>query len=213
MSASLDLKQLERKAFRSTFQDGLWDMFIGLVVLLFAATLLLTDVGFGDFWSSVVMGCGWLVGWACLLLAKKRVTVPRMGRAMPGPVRRARHSRLIAIGTVLLFLGVLAGFAVYLLPQADARLLDWLVPAALGVVGFGLFGLCAHQLDLPRLYGYGALAGLAAPIGELLYRHAGARHHGWPITFGIAGGVILLIGLCMFIRFLRAYPVVEEGDR
>ena len=212
MAQNLDLKQLERNAFRSTFQDGLLDIFLGLALLLFAVTPLLTDLGLGDFWSSVVMGCGWLVAWLGLLLAKRRVTVPRVGRVKPGPERRARHSRVVAVSTVVLFAGVLAGFAVYLLPQPDARLLDWLAPLLLALLAFGMFGLGAHLLDLPRLYGYGVLAGLAAPVGELLYRHAGARHHGWPITFGIAGGAIVIAGVVMLVRFLRAYSVMGEDE-
>ena len=33
MSTQLNLKEIERKAFRSTYQDGLWDLFFGLVVV------------------------------------------------------------------------------------------------------------------------------------------------------------------------------------
>ncbi|MBN2258633.1 MAG: hypothetical protein JW704_12600 [Anaerolineaceae bacterium] len=29
MSALMDLKVLEKKAYRSTFQDGLWDLYLG----------------------------------------------------------------------------------------------------------------------------------------------------------------------------------------
>ena len=29
MVANINLKKLEQKAFRSVFQDGLWDIFIG----------------------------------------------------------------------------------------------------------------------------------------------------------------------------------------
>ena len=29
----INLKELERKAFRSTYQDGLWDMYFGLIVI------------------------------------------------------------------------------------------------------------------------------------------------------------------------------------
>ena len=33
MSTSINLKEIERKAFRTTYQDGLWDMYFGLVVV------------------------------------------------------------------------------------------------------------------------------------------------------------------------------------
>ncbi|MFH1941178.1 MAG: hypothetical protein ABIL68_03660, partial [bacterium] len=54
MIQALDLKALEKKTFRSTFEDGLWDIFIGLIFLQFAVAPLLNDLGLGDFWSSFV---------------------------------------------------------------------------------------------------------------------------------------------------------------
>ena len=35
MSESIDLKSLEKKAYRSVFNDGLWDLFIGMLILNF----------------------------------------------------------------------------------------------------------------------------------------------------------------------------------
>jgi len=32
MTDNLDLKELEKKAWRSTFQDGLWDIYFGLLI-------------------------------------------------------------------------------------------------------------------------------------------------------------------------------------
>ncbi len=33
MSAELNLKEIERKAFQSAYQDGLWDIYYGLIVV------------------------------------------------------------------------------------------------------------------------------------------------------------------------------------
>ena len=33
VSAQINLKEIERKAFRSTYQDGLWDIYFGLIVV------------------------------------------------------------------------------------------------------------------------------------------------------------------------------------
>ena len=33
MSTHLNLKEIERKAFRSTYEDGLWDIYFGLIVI------------------------------------------------------------------------------------------------------------------------------------------------------------------------------------
>ncbi len=33
MNSVLNLKEIEKRAFRSTYQDGLWDIYYGLVVI------------------------------------------------------------------------------------------------------------------------------------------------------------------------------------
>ena len=55
MTRQLNLKDAERKAFGMTFQDGLWDIFLGLVISQFAIVPQLTDLGWDDFWSSMIM--------------------------------------------------------------------------------------------------------------------------------------------------------------
>ena len=208
MSRTIDLKELEKKAFRSTFQDGLLDMFVGLVVMAFALIPLLNRLG--DFWSSMVFLPVYLLGWLGFQAGRKYITTPRMGAIQPGPARKARLSKITGIIALAIGAFAVVGLVVIALQQANVWLMDWLFPGLLALLALAGFSAGAYFLDLPRLYGYGVLVGLAAPIGELLHRSAGASHHGWPITFGVAGAVILLIGLCLLIRFLRAYPVAEE---
>lgn len=210
MSQTVDLKKLEKKAFRSTFQDGLLDMFVGVVILAFALIPLLDRLG--DFWSSVAFLPAYGLAWLGFRAGKNGITLPRMGRIKPAAERKAMLSKVLAI--IALAVGMVAalGLAVIALQQANAPLADWLFPGLLGLLALAGFSAGAHFLDLPRFYGYGILVGLAAPVGEILYRRAGASHHGWPITFGIAGGTIFVAGVVMLLRFLRAYPVVRESE-
>jgi hypothetical protein len=74
MVSNLDLKQLERKAFRSTFQDGLWDIFLGLLLLNMGGGTLLGGSGMSPLWAMVG-----LTGFAGLVLllfwaGKKTIT-------------------------------------------------------------------------------------------------------------------------------------------
>jgi len=50
MSQTINLKELERKAWRSVFQDGLWDIFLGLLLLAMAIGALLSDIGVPEAW-------------------------------------------------------------------------------------------------------------------------------------------------------------------
>ena len=44
-------------------------------------------------------------------------------------------------------------------------------------------------------------------VGEWLYTNRGASHHGFPITFGITAGIIILTGLATLVRLVLKHPV------
>ena len=70
MSGQPNLKQLERRAWRSTFEDGLWELYFGATLLWIAASRLITiEV------INVVLALGLL---AAFIAAKRVITVPRM---------------------------------------------------------------------------------------------------------------------------------------
>ena len=47
MNNKLDLKEVEQKVFQTTFQDGLWDIYLGLLLIIFGLSPLLEYLGFG----------------------------------------------------------------------------------------------------------------------------------------------------------------------
>ncbi len=90
MSQALDLKQLERLAFRRTYQDGLYDIYIGGIFVSFAVFAF--TVFPGSETKSLVplvylvlgLGLSGLLFW----LGKKYITLPRIGLVNFGPARR-----------------------------------------------------------------------------------------------------------------------------
>ena len=50
---NISIKEADRKVFRTSFDDGIVDIFISSVVLMFALAPFLS-VYLGDFWSSVI---------------------------------------------------------------------------------------------------------------------------------------------------------------
>jgi hypothetical protein len=209
------LKEIERKAFRSTFQDGLWDIFLGLLLLNMAIGIVLEDTSLPLSWIMVM-----IVPWPFLVLVafwagKKFITTPRIGLAKFGPQRKAKMKNL----RVVLFLSVLLLVIMFFLGWAAmGNSLPWWVteiplplyvwPAQTIIV----FGLAAYFLDVPRFYAYGVLYGLPLPVGILLVKNTDLTVLGsMAITFGVAVGVMVLIGVILFIRFLREYPVAAQS--
>jgi hypothetical protein len=210
VSQTINLKELERKAWTSYFQDGLWDIYLGLLLLAMAVSALLSDVGFSEsLGMTVLIG---LQGLAVLVLwvGKKLITVPRMGRVRFGPKRKAKLSWV----RVILFISVLVGAGVFVAALAmRTNRPEWLngtfvFPAAWMVNALVVFSLGAYFLDFSRLYLIGVMYALPVPLDILLDELAGIDLSF--IAFGVPAMVILIIGLVVFTRFLRDYPLLPE---
>ncbi len=219
MSQKISLKEIERKAFRSTFQDGLWDIFLGLLLLnMGMGTLMgaiIDDISVPVLW--IMVG---LVAFAALALlifwaGKKLITTPRMGLVKFGPQRKAKMRNLRAV----LFLSVLLGVIMAILGLAAAgnRLPGWVTAIPIPIYVWPaqtiiVFGLGAYFLDVTRFYAYGVLYGLPFPVGILLVENTGlTSFSSMAITFGVPAGLMVLIGVVLFIRFLREYPLPSES--
>ena len=94
MSRDINLKELERKAWRSVFQDGLWDIYLGLLLMALAIYALLSKTKLPEAQQMVIyiglMAASMLVLWA----GKRFITLPRMGRVKFGPRGKTRRRKI-----------------------------------------------------------------------------------------------------------------------
>jgi hypothetical protein len=75
-----------------------------------------------------------------------------------------------------------------------------------------VFGLAAYFLDIPRFYLYGVLYGLPLPFGVALAQNTELSGLGsMAITYIVPVGIMVLTGVVLFIRFLRAYPKPDRA--
>ena len=203
MSQKISLKEAERKAFTSAYQDGLWDIFIGCIVLQFAIAPFLSR-SLGDFWSSAVFVPIWAIAFLAIWLIRKFVVAPRAGRVKFGSWR---ITRLVQFNLVI-FAVLLVGFILGILSARNiAALPGWVITARFSLIILIGFSVAAYFLHFTRLYIYGILFALSPLAGEWLYVNYKVPHHGYPITFGITAGTIILVGLVKFIQFLREHPL------
>ena len=210
MSEKISLKEAEKQVFAATFQDGLWDVLIGLFVLAFALAPVLSDP-LGDFWSSAVLFGTWPLIWAIIVAIRRYVVAPRVGVVRFGQARIRRLMRFNMVMAGVLVVALLLGFASALLHESQlGAVLAWVPMAALGLMWLVLCSIAAYFLDYPWLYVYGALLLGATLIGEWLYRTHGVGHHGVPLTFGLSAALAIAVGLVRFARLLRDHPL--PGD-
>jgi hypothetical protein len=207
MSQPISLKEAERKAFRTTYNDGLWDIFLGCFFLMFVIGPYLSP-SLGDFWSSVVFLPFWGLVFLVLWLIRKYVVSPRIGVVKFGPARKAKLAKLSIVMLVVNVVALILGFVAAMRFES--------VPGQMILTIFGLllligFSMAAYFLDFNRLYVYGLLVGLSPLVGEWLYSHGKAAHHGVPVTFGVSAGIMILAGLVVFVHLLRNNPAPLEG--
>jgi hypothetical protein len=203
VSQGISLKQAEKRVFATTFQDGLWDVFGGCFILLFALAPFLSTTGLGDFWSSFVFLPFWAAVYLAIRSIRKRVVAPRVGVVRFGPFRKAKLWRFAVLALIVNVAGLVIGF---LAARSSSRS-GWTVLMPFAALVLTMFSAAAYFLDCPRLYVYGVMVATAPLVGEWLYVTLGARHHGFPITFGTASGLMIGVGLIKFARLLRDHPV------
>ncbi len=208
MINEISLQKLEKRAFRSTFQDGLWDIFIGILFTQFAVAPLLSERGLSDFWNSAIFFPIYMIALAGVMLMKKYVVTPRLGLVQFGKKRKSKFKKLILLTNIILVIGIIAG--VFFIDLSNLNI-KWLFPATFSLILLIGFSVAGYLLDLTRFYIYGAMNGLAVIVGELLYQFAGASHHGFPVAFGVTSGIMIITGIVFFIVFLRRYPKNRKG--
>jgi hypothetical protein len=203
MSEQISLKEAERKTFRTAYNDGLWDIFLGCVLLMFVIAPYLSS-RLGDFWSSAVFLPFWALIYLAIRLIRKYVVAPRIGMVAFGPVRKAKLTRftlvMLTVNVIALILGALAALNFGRIPGQTMSIIFGMFL----LVGFSFAG---YMLDFGRLYLYGLLIGFSPLVGEWLWDHGYATHHGFPITFGTTAGIIIVVGLILFIRLLHDNPL------
>ena len=192
MAATITLRDFERNVWSVYFQDGLWDIFLGLL-FLGGGLRTLTD----NLWFYLLVVAGVLA----LVVGKLRITLPRVGQIEYGRKRKGRLKvvRIVVLAAVIFTALVLVMISVGAKTDGDA--LGWIFV----FVVTGVFLLMASMMDLARLYGYTVLIAASMAVTEVLGDPAGAR------SAIVAGLVPLTVGGILLIRFLHEHPVIDQN--
>jgi len=209
MSQNLDLKAIERKAFRSVHQDGLWDIYIGGLLLVLSLMFSIPDSGEGELATLGLAMLGVAIVFAFFQLGKKYITVPRMGQVRFGPERQKRKIKLAWImgAFVLMTLGMFL-YSLYVWNVADAgQAVDlpvspnleraFVASLAALIAGVSMI-ITSYFKEFVRGYYIALLMGLGFFFTIFFNMTT-------PMI--IAGALILIPGLVLFINFLRQHPL------
>ncbi len=213
MSEKINLKELQRKAWRSIFQDGLWDIFLGLLLLNIAIYTVVNEYFANDDLKLSLFIGGELAAFLFLWAGKRFITIPRMGNVNFGRFGKVRRSK----AKLLSFASVLVGLIVFLvatglsepgqiagLPRVYVVAVGWVINAIL------VFGLAAYFLDFNRLYLIGAMFALSFPL-DIIMRELLNTDRWAFFAYAIPALIVLAVGIYFFVHFMQKFPGRQEG--
>jgi len=198
MNASDSLASLERRAYRSTFNDGIYDLAFGWIFLVLAWIPVLEAVGFIRLYAYLFL----LVPLPLLWLGKRHITTPRLGAVEFGTRRRVRRrSLMLMLGAVVV---LMLPVVLMMLPtlRGQAHYTTWF---AVAMIVAPVVLIAVYAFDYPRLLIYVALLGFAVVEANFLGGLLGSPLHTL-ISFGLPGAAILIYGVVLLVRFVQRYP-------
>jgi len=208
MNAQIDLKQTERNSFKlATYADGINDISLGLTMILLSLypfTREVFGVGFNILFFFAVLG---IIIWLQVKF-KSRLGPERIGVVNFGQKAQKRKKIAVLITSLL----VLSTAGTWYLSSQGYSLST---PMWMGLYGFdilialvilGIFSAMAYALDLTRFYFYGLLLSFA--FLDLV--PASLQDVAVQIPMGVAGLVIVAVGIGLLVRFLEKYPAAEQ---
>jgi hypothetical protein len=201
MSKKINMKEIERKAYTSYHQDGVIDITIAVVTLIFGA-IMLSAITLGE--MSLLGGIGGISGILAISIYagfKKLVTIPRIGY-VKFPQQRAQ--RITAVTVVLGLLAFVAGIVAFTQTtyQGTPAWLLFLIDnymLTIGTAVAGLFLLGGYAFKTQRIYAYALLTFVMFVVGHFIH---------FPLYYylTVLGSIILACGLVLMIRFVNKYP-------
>ncbi len=195
MNSTGRLDQLERSAYRSRIDHGVFDVVIG-AFLVAIGLMLHADL---DYMPVIVF----FVGVVAFEQARRRLIEPRIGQVR---LRAERRARLKAWRWLTLLVLVAAVFGVL-----AARGLGWIdyPDNARPLVVTGCFvlplALAAWLFGIHRWFVYAATVFAG---GVIEWRFGLAYGASWYFS----GGLIVVAGLALMLRFVRKHPA-DDGDQ
>ncbi len=203
VKTQIDLKKLEQKSWSEMNQDGLIEILMGVLLILYAiGTRQPAFVGIG-----VVFYIFLLTG---LERIRERITYPRIGYAKLIEEDAKKTAGGIALYSIIV-LAAMALILALLAGRLDLDLLRQWTPALAGFLISGGMIYAASKSGAIRYYVFLALAvGLGIGVSLLDLED----YLGLGLFFFSFGLTALLWGIAMHIRFTRRFPLpeTEEND-
>lgn len=213
MSEQIDLKGIERRAWRSTFEDGLWDIYLGLILFAMGISHLLDRLVMTEGTRTTIYIGVMVAAMLLLFLGKRFMTVPRIGQVKFNAERQKRRKKT----ALVLFISVMFGLGMWLAAsvfgQAQSNPAEtWrpIMPLVYVLNVLVVFGLMGYFMEFERLYFIGVMFAIPLPLDLYLRTHLNVDI-GFHL-YVLCALAVVAVGVANLARFLRTHPLPEVGD-
>jgi hypothetical protein len=207
---SINLKSIEKKVWLTSYQDGIWDIYWGVLLLGFGISPILEDFGLIKPLNFLIFP---ILAFLILFLGKKYISVPRMGMINFGEKRKSDHKRLFILGIITFIITVIIFFIVkqnLLKSSFTNSMANTTMPVVYAIIFISALSVIAYFMDYKRLYFYAFLFGLSIPLAETLYFVVGEPMDGL-IAFSFTSAPILITGIILLFKFVKTVkPILPE---
>lgn len=209
ITENIDLKEIEKKTWRSTLEDGLLDIYFGLLVLSIGMGITLDDL-LPEPFNAIITIIFMIIGLIFFLLGKKYITQPRLGVVKLGLKTKSRKIKTIivlSINSIILLIIFIIRFVNPELRLIIPGYLDGLITGLL----FITVPLCfaAYFLQYPRLYFIAIMVGLSFFLSDIFSIFI-LEPFDALIAFVLTSSAVILMGIISLIKFIQKYPLHKE---
>ncbi len=209
ITEKIDLKEIEKRTWRSTFEDGILDIYFGILIL---------GLGVGMSISSLLPNHADMlvpfffigIGLAFFLPAKKFITKPRLGVVKFGLKRKGRKLKTLIVLSVNLIILLILYIIRFTNPELNLEFPGYLDGLILGLL-FITAPVCftAYFIQYPRFYLYGILVGISFFLSDLFSIFI-PEPFDTLIVFSLISSIIIIMGIMYLVKFLQKYPLSKE---
>jgi len=200
MTSRWALREIEKKAWFRTFEHGMWDIGVGSMFMMFGLCILTSFPALAAIWVAALLPGFREIG--------RKLVVPRIGHVHFRERRKRATGRLTGMLTATAVMGMVTFlFIAWVSKGAAPAWAQWIgdhFVIFIGLIWGSALAVTGWLVDFPRLYVHGALMFVSLLITDFVKGY----HLGFSLS--IVGGLILLTGIILLIRFLRRYPKQED---
>ena len=209
ITEKIDLKEIEKKTWRSTLEDGLLDIYFGILVLSIGLGMTLGGI-LPDPIDGIISIIFMVIGLIIFLFGKKFITQPRLGIVKLGLKTKTRKIKTVIILLINLIILLVLYILRFINPELRLRFPAFLDGLIIGLL-FITVPLCfaAYFLQYPKLYIIAILVGLSFFFSDILSFFI-QEPFDTITSFGIVSGIIIFLGTISLVKFIRKYPLSKE---